>query len=883
MNRRICALIACMALLASAPASQTPSLERGAAGAWQALLKVRTTASVMHTTAHPDDEQGGVLARLSRHDGARVTLATLTRGEAGDNAIGSELFDALGLIRTEELSLANRYYGVDQQYFTTVVDYGFSKRLEEAFDKWGRDAVLRDLVRIIRVERPWVLISRFQGAARDGHGNHQAAGLLTRMAFEAAGDPSRFPDQLAEGLRPWRPFKLYVGGVRENESWTVRIDTGEYSPVLGDSFDNIARRGLSLQRSQTAGRFVPTSGPNLTYLSRVATRIDAPDREASVWDGLDTTYAGLFATLGRPLPTGAAALLAGIDASVARAAAAFTLQDPSRAAPALAEGLRLTRAVLAAIPGEDDARHVLTVKAAQFEHAIASALGLELTATAEPSGRADAAGPGTFQPSPTMPAPVPGQAFGVRVQLANRGGVSIAPLGIALDAADGWTAVVRPQVPADPAALPRHDVFWRWFRVTVAPDAPISTRPYFARDDIRQGRYTLTDPAQFGRPVSAPPLVAVARFAIDGVEVALRATVRRRESRAPYGDAFVEVRAVPRLSVSVEPASLVVPLTAAGRPFYVDVAVTHHAGDPSSGRLALRVPAGWTATPPEHPWTLARVGERAVFRFAVTAPGLDARPYVLEAVAVAAGREYRDGFERIEHRDLEPRYLYRPSTATVRGVDVAVVPGLQVGYVMGIGDQVPAGLAQLGAQVTLLDARELADGDLSRFDAIVTGTRAYAVRDDLRASNRRLLDYTREGGNLIVLYNTQEFVPAEFAPYPAELPMGAEEVSEEDSPVDILAPAHQAFTWPNRITAADFEGWVEQRGSKFFATWDAAYTPMIATWDTGQAPQRGGWLTTRYGRGTWTYFAYALHRQLPYGVPGAFRITANLLALGKTP
>ncbi|MDP2323799.1 MAG: PIG-L family deacetylase, partial [Gammaproteobacteria bacterium] len=211
------------------------------------------------------------------------------------------------------------------------------------------------------------------------------------------------------------------------------------------------------------------------------------------------------------------------------------------------------------------------------------------------------------------------------------------------------------------------------------------------------------------------------------------------------------------------------------------------------------------------------------------------------------------------------------------------VAGLMVGYVMGIGDQVPMGLQQLGAQVTLLGERELAGADLSGYDAIMTGTRAYAVREDLRTYNGRLLDYVRAGGNMIVLYNTQELVPNTFAPFPGELPRSAEEVSEEDSPVTILAPTHRSFTWPNRITTADFDGWVEQRGSKFFTTWDAAYTPMISTFDKGQAPQSGGWLTAKVGQGHWTYFAYALHRQLPYGVAGAYRITANLLALGKTP
>ena len=235
----------------------------------------------------------------------------------------------------------------------------------------------------------------------------------------------------------------------------------------------------------------------------------------------------------------------------------------------------------------------------------------------------------------------------------------------------------------------------------------------------------------------------------------------------------------------------------------------------------------------------------------------------------------------IDQRDLEVRYLYRPSTATVRGVRVAVPKRLTVGYVMGIGDRVPEGIAQLGHSVTLLSERDLASGNLRRFDAIMTGTRAYAVREELNTYGQRLLEYVNQGGNLVVLYNTVEMVPSRVAPYPGELTPRAEEVSEEDSPVTILAPADPVFNWPNQITKADFDGWVEQRGSKFWSSWSTEYTPLIETWDRGQPPQRGGWLSTRFGKGYYTYCAYAFHRQLPYAVPGAYRLLENLLSLNQ--
>src|SRR2546426_7910178 len=284
--RRLTTIAAALSCATIIHANDPLPQDRGASGTWQKLLKLRTIASVMHTTAHPDDEHGGLLAMLSRGAGARLSLLTLNRGEAGDNAIGSELFDALGLIRTEELLRADQYYGVDQQYFTTVIDYGFSKRLEEALVKWGRENVLRDVVRIIRIERPLVLIARFQGNDRDGHGNHQTAGLITQDAYRVAGDPTVFPEQIREGLRPWQPLKLYMGGVRENEDWTIRVDPAIYSPWLGDSYANFARAGLSYQRSQNGGRNDPQPGPAYGYYKPLAADVSGAAKEAGVFDGI---------------------------------------------------------------------------------------------------------------------------------------------------------------------------------------------------------------------------------------------------------------------------------------------------------------------------------------------------------------------------------------------------------------------------------------------------------------------------------------------------------------------------------------------------------------------------------------------------------------------
>ena len=855
--------------------------DQGASGVFQKILKLKTTASAMHTTAHPDDEHGGVLAQLSRGQGARLSLLTLNRGESGDNAIGSELFDGLGLIRTEELIDSNRYYGVDDQYFTTVADYGFSKTIEEALGKWGKDNVLRDVVRIIRMNRPFVLISRFQGTQRDGHGNHQTAGMITPEAARAAGDPNMFPEQIAEGLRPWQPMKVYVGGQRENDEWNIRVDPGAYSPWLGETYSNFARVGLSFQRSQTSGRLQLSRGPQFGYYKRVGSTVTSAAKEENFFEGLDTTIPGLFKTIGRTAPAGVDALLQTIDREVTNAVAAFSVTNPSLTVPALARGLKATRDALTALgAGEPEAAFILKVKERQFEAAITAALGIDFKAMAQPAGVPEATGPfAEFAPPPTMAAPVPGQSFEVRAFFTNRSTVDVTVRGIALATAPGWPS--SPTGPAPLTSLKYNHTAVQRFSVALANDVGLSSKPYFTRPTIQQSRYDVNDPKQIHRPASAAPAVAVARYTVEGIDVEAREVVTRREGNLPYGYEMRELRVVPALALTVTPGSAVVPLKALRKRVAVEVDLLNNVEGDIAGDLSLKLPAGWTSTPASQPFKYARAGERSVYKFTVAIPSLENKGYEIQAVAKANGREYTEGYSIIAKRDLETRLLYRPSTISVRGIDVTVPAGLKVGYVMGVGDQVPAGLAQLGATVTLLGEKELASANLSQFDTIMTGTRAYAVRDDLKTYNHRLLDYVKAGGNMVVLYNTQEFIPAKWAPYPALLPARAEEVSEEDSPVEILAPTEPVFNYPNKITAADFENWVEQRGSKFFTEWDKAYTPMIATWDKGQEKQRGGWVHATYGKGHYTYFAYAFHRQLPYGVPGAYRLLGNVLSLNK--
>ncbi len=867
------ALVLLLSRLHSEPLPQ----DRGSVGVWQKLLKLRTTASLMLTIGQPDEEHGGMLALLGRGQGVRTALLTFNRGEGGDNAIGSELFDALGLLRTEEMLRAGRLYGVDDQYFTSAIDFGFSKRPDEALDKWGREQILRDVVHVIRVNRPLVLISRFQGTARDGHGASSAAALITREAFRAAGDAGRFSDQLSADVGPWQPLKLYRGGAREDEDWTVRVDTGQYSPWLGDTYNNVGRAGLNAHRSQNGARYERQTGSASLYYQRLDSVVAAPMREASLFDGIDVTLPGLFAALRKPAPGGVVRLLSAIDGASAQAAADFRLADPSASVPALVRGLAATRAARSTLSGDADASALLRIKESQFMEAITAALGLEWAAVAQPAGTTDtgSSASGVFTAPPVMGPVTPGQTFEVRVTLTNPSRIGIVPLDYALFA----DAMPAPFPTATPLNAGRT---LELARETVSvPSSAKITRPYFSRASVEESRYVIEEEPQRHRAAAASPFVAVVHYTVDGQRVEIREPIRRREAQLPDGYVLRDLTVVPAVAVKVNPSLAIAPLTT--QPGQLTVQVDLLGNRPTEGRLQLRLPAGWRAEPAGAPFHFARAGEESSHRFLVSTPAIENRTYRIDAVASIGAQEYTEGYEVVAHRDLEARALYHPASVVVRGIDVRIPPGLRVGYVMGAGDSVPSGIAQLGARVQLLSDDELARGDLSFFDAIVTGTRAYGIRPVLKTAHARLMAYVRDGGHLIVLYNTpSEFDPSRFAPYPADLPRDAEEVSEEDAPVQILAAGHRLLHVPNEIGPADFEGWVEQRGSKFFNRWDAAYTALLETHDRGQAPQRGGWLTADVGRGHYTYCAFALHRQLPFGVPGAYRLLANLLSLGRS-
>lgn len=820
---------------------QQVSGNTGSAAAWQALLRLRTTATVMHTTAHPDDEDGALLAWLSRKQGVRTGLLTLNRGEGGANAIGPELYDALGVLRTEELLAAGRYYGVDQM-FTRVTDFGFSKRMDETLEHWGKENVLRDVVRAVRVYRPDVLVARFHGKARDGHGNHQTAGLMSIEVFRAAADPNRFPEQLTEGLRPWQIKKFYQS-VRENEPATLKLDVGEYDPLLGKSYREIAREGLSYQRSQGAGQSLGLAGPGVSGVQLVETTLPKSEKETSLYEGLDVTVPGI-AKLTHP-SVNITAELTTMQTQVSDAINKFDARRPWNISSQLAAGLKATRAAIAKVkfsqvePARNDqALFLLNNKEKEFQDAMNKALAISMDLLVDPP---QTEGQSPFRQSrETFAVAVPGQQFTLTAAVVNRGQTKIEPSSITLRAPSGWQVTSKT---SDTRPLGFNEVMKSQFDVTVPENAEF-TRPYWQRqNEFRDFAYQLRKPSDINLPWSAPDVIGTLTYKVDGVEFTHSAPAQTTFVDRPWGEQRRLLMVAPALNVGISPKVGVIPVAAASATYSVKVSVSNNVSNPGgsgkavTGKVRLKLPAGWKSTPSEAPFSFTHEGETQNFSFQVSVPSMSGgSDYKVQAVADYNGREYSEGYRVIAHRDLEPRHLYRDAVTEIRAIDVKVAPGLKVGYIMGVGDEIPAALEQIGVKVQMLSSGDLATINLDQFDAIVVGIRASTVRDDYKAYNRRLLDYVENGGNLVVQYQTQEWDSAPYGPYPYKLGPRAEEVSEEDAKVTVLDPENPVFNWPNKITAADFDNWVEERGSKWMSTWDERYKPLLESHDREQTP-----------------------------------------------
>lgn len=877
---RLCAItLAVLFGVLSTAAQEIPAQDNGAAALEQMFPRLRTTARLLHATAHPDDDDGAMLVYEARGQGVRTVMQTLNRGEGGQNKVGSELFDQLGVLRTLELMEADRYYGVEQR-FTRVVDFGFSKTAAETFEKWdGHDTALRDIVREIRTFRPDVIVSRFSGTPRDGHGNHQAAGILAREAFKAAADPNVFPEQIKEGLLPWQAKKLYLGTFGQSEG-TLRLNAGEYDPILGMSYAQFSIEGLKHQMSQGVGGFYAAPGDIARVYQLVESTVPRVPNETGFFDGIDVSLPGLAARLG---PDEAKApflrpALEQADKLVQQAASTFHARDASAIAPSLATALKLVsdaakqlEPLQIAPTAKAEVMSELREKEHQFATAVNLALGATLLASVDSSN--PQTGFGFYRQEQTFHFAVPGQTFTATARLYNRSKVPITVRDIQLEAPQGWKIE---KLKSEGSTLRANQQAWAQFRVTV-PENAAYTRPYWHRDNTQQAVYTI-DESQYATLALPPwPLRARADYSIGDSASSIDSLVVTKHVDPNDGQIESPLAVAPPVSVSISPDVRVISTRNQGAT-QVSVAVRNNVDGAAQGTVSLQSPAGWQVSPQSQPGKFSGDGDYKEFTFTVTPPTLREGDYDLNAVFSYNGKSYSQDVTTIGRPDIGDFYYYKPSRLRVSAVDVNVPKGMPVGYIMGAGDDIPPVLQQLGFNVHMISPDDLASGDLGRFKTIVVGIRAYDVRTDVRQFNSRLLDFVHNGGTLLVQYeqDTREFNAGHFAPY--DLTLSRDRVTVEEAPVDIMAANSPLLHTPNQITQRDFQGWVQERGLYFASSWAPEFQPIISSHDPDESPLPGGLLVAHYGKGLYIFTGYAFFRQVPAGVPGAIRLFANLVS-----
>jgi LmbE family N-acetylglucosaminyl deacetylase len=903
----------------SANALRLPE-DRGAADLEQTLKRLGTTASVLVIVAHPDDEDGALMTYLARDLGAQVTLLTLTRGEGGQNAISAASYDALGLIRTNELLKADEYYGA-KELWGTEVDFGFSKTQEEAFAQWGHERVLYDAVLAVRKVRPQVILSTFVGGVSDGHGQHQVSGEIAQEAFKAAGDPKVFPDQLKDGLEPWQPqavysrapfaritngqmldyatgkwapakFHNYVTGewITGDLPADVTIPVGTWDPVLGRTYVQIARQGWGEQKSQNGGANPALSEPDTTgyHLWAVAPSATASTSAdaggASLFQNpkvnIDTSIAGM-ARLAKGTPPGwLSDGLQGIQADLHAFESDCRTECGVEGAHKLAPIYRHTLDLFARVKASDlDAEakvgleFELGEKIGEFQEALKDLLGLDLIAFT--SGREGGAQGGPQRggsADETARSVWPDEQFSARVHVAQ--GMDAAQLSrVWLENQDGVSWKIDDSQAAIGAKVASAPVADRTFHISIPDDAQ-PTKPYFTRPNTEQPYYDISNPAWRERSFAPYPLAAWAEFTFDGVPIRLGKVVQTLAHVGGVGGVYEPLVVTPAVGVQVDPEARILPLNGSPLP----VSVTVHSQQVASGTVDLKLPAGWHSEPAQREFQLKGAGDTQPLVFSVT-PGGDVatRAYSIEAIAHVNGKDYSVGWQSVGYEGLRSYNRYQAANLKTRKVDVKVAQGLRVGYVMGTGDEVPDAIEALGPTPHLLSADELITSDLSQWNVIVIGIRAYSTVPALTAAQSRLDDFVEHGGTLIVQYQGETFP----APLPVTMGRFAERVVDERDPVKLLDPANPLLSWPNKITEADFDGWYEERGHGFLESWDSGYTALTESADPGQDPQKGGLLLLHRGKGTYIYVAFALYRQFPELVPGAYRLLANLLSAGR--
>jgi len=825
------ALVSFSSRIAAQQEAMAPGHGQSVADTLDAIQHARVVTRVLFIVAHPDDEASSLLTYLPHGLGTDTTLLTLNRGEGGQNAIGPEQGKQLGILRSSELSAAMNVEGA-RLYFTRVVDFGFSKTLKETQEEW-RGVELEDMVRVIRTVRPNIVVNGW-GGQKTGHGNHQNSGYQTPIAVEQAADPGKYPQQIAEGLSPWRATMIMdpvrAQGQNPNEkvdysgAWVVPAD--EISPIWGRSYRDISIEGYVHHRSQGVTPFL-----NSPFLRRPYGLKRSTGGAPSPQD-----FAQPITSLAALIPVPAETQLAAADQELQQTRAAAEKLDWPAAVRCASDAGKQIAALEAQVKKSPDPRASVALfelgqVRERIDQVIVDAAALKIISNADRSEL------------------VPGEGLSVRAAVSHRAGVSAVFSKIDLIMPTGWSITKQEEKEGSTD-----------FSVTVPPSAQ-----------------TPHTPGDWMFPF--PPALVSARTHVQAEDYEFDFTAPVQSLHASTVSVLsYPLRIVPPVELTPEPQQYAI--VEGHQPKQLDVFARVHsfAQAPSSVTVGVNVPSGWKASSPEI-LQFSGTSDRLV-HLVVTPPAkILAGKYELKAYAKRDGQTFESSLEPLPSL---PIYLWSaPATVPVHAFAINIPEHLRVGYIAAENDAIPDSLRRVGIAVEMLNPTELAFGDLGRFDAIVLGLRAYELRSDVVASNRRLLDYAAGGGTLVVQDQRPAiWDPLKPAPYPATIGAGPR-VTDENAAVTFTDAASPLLHFPNKITMRDFDGWVQERGLYFWEKWDSQYHTVLAMHDPGEKDLTGGLVWTRSGKGTYIYTGLSFSRQLPEGNPGAFRLFVNLLSQSR--
>ncbi|MDQ3017134.1 MAG: PIG-L family deacetylase [Bacteroidota bacterium] len=810
---------------------QSSSAQSSSAEIYKDIKKFGVLANVLYVAAHPDDENTRLISYMSNHVLANTTYLSMTRGDGGQNLIGPEIREMLGIIRTQELLAARRIDG-GNQLFTRANDFGYSKTAAETFTIWNREEVLSDVVFAIRKTRPDVIINRFNtDTGRPNHGHHTGSAILSTEAFDLANDPKAFPEQL-KYVAPWQPRRIYFNtswffyGSRESfdktdKSKMLSIDIGAFDGVTGESNSEIAGRSRSMHKSQGFGS-AETRGESLDYLDLVKDAGGIIPK--NLFEGINITWTRVDG--GAP-----------IAEKVKKLESTFNFTAPSQSVALLLE----IHKQVTSLPDS----YWKTIKLKECNHLIQECLGLFAEART------------------TRYQLTPGEVVPVSLEIINRSPVEVVLEKVHFQQNDSTYTYHE--------ILKNNQGIIKDILCTVPDDLSF---PYWLENTPKDGMYVVPEQQMRGIPADNPSIISEFNFLIAGSPFTFQLPLVYKTVDPAEGEILRPVYITPPVTIAFDDPYLVFNV---GQERKINLTLSA-IQDSTSGTLNLTIPdAGWKVTPDKIPFSFAKSGESVAMMCTITPPKNDAHT-TLRPEIIVNGKTYHHSISVLDYDHLPYMSIVRDATVPLRSMDIHMIDR-PIAYIKGAGDEVANALNQIGYSVDILNPESITPASLSKYQVVILGVRAFNTVGALAYKNKTLFDWVNEGGTMIVQYNiSRGLVTESIAPYPITL--SRDRVTEESTPINILLPDHVAFSIPNKIQASDFEGWVQERGLYFPNQWDPQFQSLLEMNDTGEAPLKGALLVAPYGKGYYVYSGLSWFRHLPAGVPGAYRLLSNLISLG---